>query len=47
MVQAKRGGNVEGAIRSREREIGSQRGARAQAKLITGLHKFDVMSHFP
>lgn len=31
----------------RQREIGNQQGARTEAKLITGLHKFDVMSHFP
>ena len=46
VMQAKGGRNVQGGQRV-WREIGSQQGARTEAKLITGLYKFDVMSHFP
>ena len=45
-MQAEGGSNVEGGQQV-WREIGSQWGARTEAKLITGLYKFDVMSHFP
>lgn len=47
VMQVRGGGNVEvGGSRSGERLVVNG-GSRTEAKLITGLCKFDVMSHFP
>lgn len=45
-MQAEGGRNVE-ERQQVWKEIGRQWGARTDAKLITGLYKFTVMSHFP
>lgn len=45
VMHAKGGRNVEGR-RQVWREICSHWGDRTEAKLITGLYKFNVMSHF-